>query len=916
MDMPLQPLPGLTGAPSAPRRLAVIAQIAGMSGALIFMIGISLDYFGGRPGMGTLQWACVGVGLAAVALATHLRHVRAGQLTDALRFAAIMGQMALLYLVVRVYELENVAFNEFLFGVIATGFVAQHFAPVSLRLPFFIALSIGAMLAILGPVNGLILLALAATFIGICHLPVALSARVTLILAVAAALAAVRAGWLQLDRVESVLPLLGSILMFRLVIYLYDLKNGALPKGWGLRLSYFFMLPNFAFPFYPVVDLSAWNRSYREAPTLDVYQRGVTWIVIGLSHLLLYRFVNYRLAFDPTEVAGFAGFLWYCITNFGLYLKISGLFHLILGCLFLYGFALPETHSRYYLSFSFIEFWRRINIYWKDFMQKMVFNPVFTWCKRRGIAHLRSVVLAVIAVFVLTWMLHAYQWFWLRGTLLFSMPDILFWTFLGILLVIQTVKEARPASKPAGGLIGPGALRVVRTVATMLTIVILWSMWSSSTMTEWGHLLGRAGLTFLVPGQAVTPGGLLQSVLFVTFLFAITAIALGYSFGLARSGPARPQAATRRRADMPFATSAAVGIAFGVVLIAMQQYPVYRLLPQKAQVVLVDMGTAHLSSRDQARLERGYYENLTDTNIINSELWDMRAPEGVGDFTLENTPAVRFVKDYRDYVLNPNVVISFKGAVLSTNSLGLRDREYTLGKPAGARRVALIGDSRALGYGVADDETFENLVEDQLNALEGPKVEILNFGVSGYGAFQKNLVLDRVIDEFDADVILYLSHNSELELRRIFANFLARGVMPGEYIRERIEATGVTSDMDPLTILEKVRPATEDLVRLAYQRFGKEARAAGLLPVWVYLPSTRPYLEPLPEQLTLKRMAEEAGFLVIDLYDMYNDYTGDPSNLWIYSWDDHPNAMANRMIADRLMAELLANPEIAARLGR
>jgi len=68
------------------------------------------------------------------------------------------------------------------------------------------------------------------------------------------------------------------------------------------------------------------------------------------------------------------------VSTFLLYLRISGQFHLVIGMLYLFGFRLPETHHRYLLASSFTDFWRRINIYWKDFMMKLVYYPSFFCC--------------------------------------------------------------------------------------------------------------------------------------------------------------------------------------------------------------------------------------------------------------------------------------------------------------------------------------------------------------------------------------------------------------------------------------------------------------------------------------------------------------------------------------------------------
>ncbi len=44
--------------------------------------------------------------------------------------------------------------------------------------------------------------------------------------------------------------------------------------------------------------------------------------------------------------------------------------------------------------------------------------------------------------------------------------------------------------------------------------------------------------------------------------------------------------------------------------------------------------------------------------------------------------------------------------------------------------------------------------------------------------------------------------------------------------------------------------------------------------------------------------AEAAGFVVLSLRDVYDEY--EPDDLYVAAWDDHPNALAHKLIADRL----------------
>ena len=58
-----------------------------------------------------------------------------------------------------------------------------------------------------------------------------------------------------------------------------------------------------------------------------------------------------------------------------------------------------------------------------------------------------------------------------------------------------------------------------------------------------------------------------------------------------------------------------------------------------------------------------------------------------------------------EYELKPNLDKLFKLARVRTNSAGLNDSEYTLEKPPGTYRVAVIGDSQTMASGVERDES-------------------------------------------------------------------------------------------------------------------------------------------------------------------------------------------------------------------
>jgi lysophospholipase L1-like esterase len=69
------------------------------------------------------------------------------------------------------------------------------------------------------------------------------------------------------------------------------------------------------------------------------------------------------------------------------------------------------------------------------------------------------------------------------------------------------------------------------------------------------------------------------------------------------------------------------------------------------------------------------------------------------------------------------------------NSRGFRDDEPSERPPPGRRRVLVLGDSVAFGYGVALEERFTERVE-----RERGDVELVNLGVSGYSTDQELLL--------------------------------------------------------------------------------------------------------------------------------------------------------------------------------
>jgi hypothetical protein len=405
----------------------------------------------------------------------------------AIRFLWIVVQLILVLLVIRLFRIESPAFYEKIAYLTAAGFVLHAVLPKHRRLAFFVVLSLVGIQLVFGLQGALWLVILGLGLIGLCHLPVRFAIRVALIVAFAGLLALARAELIASPIPGAIWPILGSMFMFRTIIYLYDRKHSKEPVDWRRTFAYFFMLPNVVFPLFPVVDWSMFKRTWYDRDSLEIYQRGVDWIARGVSHLLIYRLVYQFVVISPSAVVDAASLTRFLIGNYLLYLRVSGQFHLIVGMLHLFGFRLPETHRFFFLASSFTDFWRRINIYWKDFMMKIVYYPAFFRLRRLGTTP--AVILSTIAVFFGTWLLHAYQWFWLLGGVLLTWPDMLFWGLLGVLLVANTMVEMRAGRarslQTTTWTARSLAIRSVKTVVFFATMSVLWSLWSAESVSEW-----------------------------------------------------------------------------------------------------------------------------------------------------------------------------------------------------------------------------------------------------------------------------------------------------------------------------------------------------------------------------------------------------------------------------------------------
>ena len=122
-----------------------------------------------------------------------------------------------------------------------------------------------------------------------------------------------------------------------------------------------------------------------------------------------------------------------------------------------------------------------------------------------------------------------------------------------------------------------------------------------------------------------------------------------------------------------------------------------------------------------------------------------------------------YTPDYfRGVALRPNVAGTYQREgrnYVHINSAGLRDREHSIVKPSNTIRIALLGDSYCEALQVPMEQTFWWLLQQKLESCDqfaGKHVEIINFGVSGYGTGQELITLQQQVWQYAPDIVMLL----------------------------------------------------------------------------------------------------------------------------------------------------------------
>lgn len=272
----------------------------------------------------------------------------------------------------------------------------------------------------------------------------------------------------------------------------------------------------------------------------------------------------------------------------------------------------------------------------------------------------------------------------------------------------------------------------------------------------------------------------------------------------------------------------------------------------------------------------------------------------------------------------PNRSAFLMGALVSINSQGLRDREFSFEKPTGVYRVLILGDSTTFGWGVRIEDTAAKQLEKKLNEHLPPgydKAEVINAGVGNYDTVQEVTYYETIGWQYNPDLVVLVFFINDPEPVPVEKKgFLIDRSYLIAFATNRIDGlmrhAGVRPDWKTYyaSLYDEDRPGFQ-ACKKAISSLAESTRSHGAKLLVAILPELHqingdsyPFKSAHQK---IKGVTATENVPVVELIDGLKDH-GAEGALWVTPLDDHPNARANDLISDQLKFWILQNSSKAS----
>lgn len=122
---------------------------------------------------------------------------------------------------------------------------------------------------------------------------------------------------------------------------------------------------------------------------------------------------------------------------------------------------------------------------------------------------------------------------------------------------------------------------------------------------------------------------------------------------------------------------------------------------------------------------------------------------------------IKYGRDLKSTLLHqPQKTETIMGQTLRTNSLGLRGPEVDSEKSA--RRVLVFGSSVALGWGVAEDQTFSSVIAQKFTDVLKQPIEGYNAGLANSNSKVHLQIMDQLLPVLQPDLLVLVYYLADV----------------------------------------------------------------------------------------------------------------------------------------------------------
>ncbi len=266
---------------------------------------------------------------------------------------------------------------------------------------------------------------------------------------------------------------------------------------------------------------------------------------------------------------------------------------------------------------------------------------------------------------------------------------------------------------------------------------------------------------------------------------------------------------------------------------------------------------------------------------------------------------------------------------VTTNSIGIRDAEYSPTPAAGIYRILALGDSQTFGNGLNLKDTWPKQFEHELNQSDTDKhFEVLNSGLPSSDTWQHELIFNRMITNYAPDAAVLAFYTNDV-VKRFKPNPSLNKAKSASY-RKLIY---ILKRSALLLSLRQVyfyfrKPIKSDLVEQAIlrgeddeeikERWLQVERSLDKIKQvadnrnMIFFIASLPRRDQVDGRLPwnaynnhLKTITEKLGISMLSMLEpLQKGYEAHNTKLFI-PWDGHNSKIANHIIAQEITKEML-----------